>query len=223
MGLMTYTGTLLVQVVKNTWVKTPCSWKQWQKRLVFVHFIPLATSAWASFADIELSLEYYRKSMDVKEGTIPITNVTSGTGTSTSSICTDIERTPNEYRIALIVNVTCIILPLVIFFFMCARELLPAIQKLDKWCNKNCSPALYYVAVPLPLYALWLVVSVLCAPFFILYVAARHVYFKFRHRRAIRKNLFRSQLQKSEYLWGISRTAEAGLESCGQLILQVHF
>ena len=31
----------------------------------------------------------------------------------------------------------------------------------------------------------------------------------------------RKQLQKSEYLWGISRTAEAALESCGQLVLQI--
>eukprot|EP00094_Tigriopus_californicus_P001992 TCALIF_01920-PA protein Name:"Similar to ANK2 Ankyrin-2 (Homo sapiens)" AED:0.42 eAED:0.42 QI:11/0.75/0.4/0.8/1/1/5/0/1087 len=68
---------------------------------------------------------------------------------------------------------------------------------------------------------LWTLTSLLCAPFFILYVAARNVYYKFRHRRATKKNLFRKQLQKSEYLWGITRTAEAGLESCGQLILQV--
>ena len=47
------------------------------------------------------------------------------------------------------------------------------------------------------------------------------VYFKFHHNRAKRKNKVRRQLQKSEYLWGISRTAEAGLESCGQIILQV--
>ena len=45
--------------------------------------------------------------------------------------------------------------------------------------------------------------------------------YQFRHRRATKRNLFRRQLQKSEYLWGITRTAEAGLESCGQLILQV--
>ena len=70
-------------------------------------------------------------------------------------------------------------------------------------------------------YPAWLLASLVCAPFFILYVAARNVYFKFRHRRARRKNIYRRQLQKSEYLWGISRTAEAGLESCGQLVLQV--
>ena len=104
------------------------------------------------------------------------------------------------------------------------------------------------------LYPIWILVSVIFAPFFILYVAARNVYYKvqlqkmdikgkgvyssydeiklseksvlinlfqFRHRRATKRNLFRRQLQKSEYLWGITRTAEAGLESCGQLILQV--
>ncbi len=71
------------------------------------------------------------------------------------------------------------------------------------------------------LYPVWISMSIVCAPFFILYVAARNVYYKFRHRRATKKNLFRRHLQKSEYLWGISRTAEAGLESCGQLILQV--
>ena len=59
------------------------------------------------------------------------------------------------------------------------------------------------------------------APLFILYVAFRHVIFKFQHQRAIRKNVVRRQLQKSEYYWGILRTVEAGLESCGQLILQV--
>ena len=70
-------------------------------------------------------------------------------------------------------------------------------------------------------YPFWLISAFICAPFFILFVAARQVYYKFRHRRATRKNLFRRQLQKSEYMWGISRTAEAGLESCGQLVLQV--
>ena len=39
--------------------------------------------------------------------------------------------------------------------------------------------------------------------------------------RAKRKNKYRAQLQKTEYFWGISRTAEAALESCGQLILQM--
>ena len=51
--------------------------------------------------------------------------------------------------------------------------------------------------------------------------AARHVYFKFKHRRATRKAKVRRQLLKSEYLWGITRISESGLEACGQLILQL--
>ena len=52
-------------------------------------------------------------------------------------------------------------------------------------------------------------------------IAARHVYFKFKHRRATRKAKIRRQLLKSEYQWGITRISESGLEACGQLILQL--
>ena len=52
-------------------------------------------------------------------------------------------------------------------------------------------------------------------------LAARHVYFKFKHRRATRKAKIRRQLLKSEYLWGITRISESGLEACGQLVLQL--
>jgi hypothetical protein len=52
-------------------------------------------------------------------------------------------------------------------------------------------------------------------------IAAQHVYFKFKHRRATRKAKIRRQLLKSEYQWGITRISESGLEACGQLILQL--
>ena len=63
--------------------------------------------------------------------------------------------------------------------------------------------------------------TLIFAPFFILYIAIRQLIYKFQHLKATRKNKYRKQLQKSEYLWGISRTAEAALESCGQLVLQI--
>ena len=102
---------------------------------------------------------------------------------------------------------------------MCARELLPFAQDLQGKVEER-TPLISRLSA-LVIYSLWLGVAFVCAPFFILFVAFKQVYYKFRHRRATRKNLFRRQLQKYEYLWGISRTAEAGLESCGQLILQV--
>ena len=134
--------------------------------------------------------------------------------------CMDIERTPEEYRTAFVTNIVCFTLPLLIFFAMCARELLPAVHRLDARATKAL-PGGLASAFTFVLFPMWLLVAFVCSPFFILFVAARQVYYKFRHRRAKHKNLFRKQLQKSEYLWGISRTAEAGLESCGQLILQV--
>ena len=139
-------------------------------------------------------------------------------------LCMDIKRTPEDYRSAFLTNITLIILPLVIFFNMCAREMLPTVKKIDIFLrdllNTNVN-GIGSCLITAFIYPLWLITAFICAPFFIVFVAARQVYYKFRHRRAKRKNLFRKQLQKSEYLWGISRTAEAGLESCGQLILQV--
>ena len=53
------------------------------------------------------------------------------------------------------------------------------------------------------------------------WIAAKHVCFKFQHRRAKRKAKIRRQLLKSEYQWGITRISESGLEACGQLVLQL--
>ena len=104
---------------------------------------------------------------------------------------------------AFIVNIFCIGLPIFVFWTMCSREL---------WIYMREKTLLKILFWPL---------SLLCAPFFILYIASKHVMYKFLHRRAKKKNKYRAQLQKSEYFWGISRTAEAALESCGQLILQI--
>ena len=46
------------------------------------------------------------------------------------------------------------------------------------------------------------------------------VYYKFRHHGAKKKNEFRGKLQKYEYLWGVARTAESGLEASFQGLLQ---
>ena len=43
------------------------------------------------------------------------------------------------------------------------------------------------------------------------------VYYKFKHNGAKKKNKYRRQLQKFEYLWGVARTAESGLEACFQV------
>ena len=121
----------------------------------------------------------------------------------TENQCFPIKRDPEEYRTAFIVNIICITWPYFIFWTMCSREL---------WIHMQGHVILKILFWPL---------SILCAPFFIIYIAFKQVIYKFLHKRAKRKNKYREQLQQSEYFWGISRTAEAALESCGQLILQI--
>ncbi len=147
-----------------------------------------------------------------------------GLGPSAADFCIDITRTSNEYRTAFFVNIVCIALPICIFYFMCARELQQNVKSFEARCFRGLASTDDSLAVTLLRVLLWaffIPASIICAPFFVLFVAAKQVYYKFQHRRAKRKNKFRNQLQKTEYLWGISRTAEAALESCGQLILQI--
>lgn len=194
---------------------------------IFPLLLSIFTFVFDYYSDLELIFEYYRSSsFMVTNYTIPSSQDPNEDCENDANLecydhkCHDIQRTPAEYTTAFVTNVACICIPLVIFYCTCARELLPYFQLLGTYLSNKfevCPNQLVNILV----LCLWTLTSLLCAPFFILYVAARNVYYKFRHRRATKKNLFRKQLQKSEYLWGITRTAEAGLESCGQLILQV--
>ena len=128
--------------------------------------------------------------------------------------CVDIERTSDEYYTAFITNILCLTVPLVISYAFGVWELLSII---DKYLMTIKELEVYLKVV------IWLsviLIGIPFAPFFILYVAVRNVIFKYQHQSAVRKSKVRRQLQKSEYLWGILKTAEAGLESCGQLVLQ---
>ena len=132
--------------------------------------------------------------------------------------CVDITRNAEEYRTAFITNIICISLPILVFYVMCFKEMRTWLHYFE---YENKSSGKYSQACVWTLKILFWPCTVLFAPFYILYIAFRQVIFKFQHRRATRKNKYRAQLQKSEFLWGISRTAEAALESCGQLVLQI--
>ena len=202
--------------------------------------VSLFTFVYDYYSDISLTIEYYKRSsfnedqqndtesetngslcpdrpnMQCPKTILALQEIYSSNGT-----CTDYELTPDEYRTAFLSNISFILLPLLIFWSMCAREMLPSVQSWDRMISAKVPKCIYFLTVPILLYPMWLIISFVFAHFFILFVATRQVYYKFRHQRAKRKNMFRRQLQKSEYYWGITRTAEAGLESCGQLILQV--
>ena len=70
-------------------------------------------------------------------------------------------------------------------------------------------------------WAVCIIIAIPCSPFFIFYAAGKNVYYQYKHSSATEKNMFRQKLQESEYMWGSVRAFEAGVESSGQLILQV--
>ena len=65
------------------------------------------------------------------------------------------------------------------------------------------------------------IIAIPCAPFYIFYASFKNIFYKFKHSTAAEKNVFRQQLEQSEYELGSVRAFEAGVESSGQLILQV--
>ena len=79
--------------------------------------------------------------------------------------CLPIARNPEEFRTAFLVNIICISLPIFVFWTMCSREL---------WLHLKDKPKLKYLFWPL---------SLICSPFFILYIAFKQVIFKFLHKR----------------------------------------
>ena len=70
-------------------------------------------------------------------------------------------------------------------------------------------------------WAVSVIIAIPCAPFYIFYASFKNIFYKFKHSTAAEKNVFRQQLEQSEYELGSVRAFEAGVESSGQLILQV--
>ena len=66
-----------------------------------------------------------------------------------------------------------------------------------------------------------IIMAIPCSPFFIFYAASKNAYYQYKHSSATEKNEFRQKLEEYEYMWGSVRAFEAGVESSGQLILQV--
>jgi hypothetical protein len=90
--------------------------------------------------------------------------------------CADIVRESPEYRTAFIVNILCIAVPLFIFYVMCAREFLVRLQKLEKRMRSKISSDFLFFLLKGIGRILWLCpLSVICAPFFIIYIPIRQV------------------------------------------------
>lgn len=93
---------------------------------IFLGFFFLSSTSQHFLTDLELSLEYYYKSSFIVNESKVLS--TMDDPNRVFDTCYDIERTPSEYKTAFLINVVCIALPLVIFYCMCAREILPFVQ-----------------------------------------------------------------------------------------------
>ncbi len=102
--------------------------------------------------DIELTFTYYWSSSLVSNFSSPAlptalpprnicsfhldtNDITCSPQTDDHGPCYDFARTPFEYRTAFITNVVCIALPILTFYAMCSRELLPYFDGIIKNLN----------------------------------------------------------------------------------------
>ena len=130
--------------------------------------LSIATFVYDYYSDVDLTVQYHEKSSSSFNST--------SESNSTHGKCYDFDREPNEYLTAFVTNLIFIGLPVAVFVVMGARELLPLFDGLvGSLENRLGGGSTLYV---MALYPVWILVSVICAPFFILYVAARNVYYK---------------------------------------------
>ncbi len=172
--------------------------------------LPLLFAYFDLGSDIQLSIDYYNKGFF--NSTI---NSTVNTTISSTSLLK-----PRDYQAAFIMNIICILLPYIVVYRMCVKELaleqpfeLPLMWlkgKLDlKWLPHKIHPSIVLI-VALPL-----------TPLYFMYIISMRAISAFRHMKSEDKNEQRAALHRWEYQWGMARAAEAGLESSLQLILQL--
>ncbi len=175
-------------------------------------------------SDVQLTLAYYQKGFKGTnadpEDDLKISQETEGTGNSTTTTNADLLLPETgDYRAAFVMNLTCIVLPFFVIFYMCAAEIRDKTRArrvrllVRKGFLRGAANA---VLVPT-----WLLASAALTPLFLVYMALSRMIHKFGHMKSVRKNEHRGDLQRSEYLWGVARAAEAGFESSPQLFLQL--
>ncbi len=161
-------------------------------------------------ADVQLSIAYYQKGfsqiIEAPTGFNATPQVINSTATTSASSDQYVPKA-HHYQAAFAMNVVCILLPFLVIMWMCIREL-------ASWSCTKKLPSFLATAIIT-------IAAVPLTPFYFIYMVVTRVKSKFQHMGSEVKNEQRAELQKSEYLWGMARAAEAGLESSPQLILQL--
>ena len=114
---------------------------------------------------------------------------------------------PEDYSAAFNISVLCFVFPILLTVPITKEEL-------ARWDVLRKIPKRWRTLV------LWLLALTL-SPLTPLYACGGLLYTAYRHKGVSRKSAFRESLYRFEYLWGVIRTVEAGIESSGQLVLQV--
>ena len=181
-------------------------------------------------SDVQLTLIYYDKAYNSNSNNSSISNVTSSIlseepASNISTLNLLAERAvfeEKDYQAAFIMNITCVALPFLVIFYLCAIHLKNLARARFNRYDDEVQKAISFKTAKILWYTtLWLPLSVLATPLYLPFMASTRIVHKFRHMGAKDKNKYRGDLQRSEYLWGLSRTAEAGFESSLQLLLQL--
>ena len=74
------------------------------------------------YSDFYLTIDYYQKGTAISP--IEVTNNShSPVGCNGTGICSDFTREPKEFYHAFVINLTCLIIPIIGYIIMCSREL----------------------------------------------------------------------------------------------------
>ena len=186
---------------------------------IFPRLISLIFYVYDVYSDIDLTTDYYQRSDFVTDPEVGLEYSCNYTVNSTCCL----QREPNEYSAAFVFNLVCIICPILALISMSSREIHDYIKvSMDK--KEDHQKQAFMNRILGNQFCRWTIAILLaipCSLLFLIYIAARNVKLVFKHSRSIIKSHYQKKLEDSEYLWGNLITLEAGLESSGQLVLQV--
>ena len=195
----------------KTWYQKHC--------LPVLHLLPILVTVCFFFldyySDISLAFGYYKNSQFALALRQDYNSTSASADRNTS--CSDPEMTPWDFGTAFIVSFICLLMS--IFFTTPIGY-----QIINQASLNNERPAAVAQQSNFQK-CLWkgfaLIMSICISPFLVIYAAFKLLWANYKHKGAAQKVLHREELQNFEYLWGVLRTIEAGIESSGQLVLQV--
>ena len=204
--LLTWTIETFSTFYPKTWTQKYC--------LPLAHWVPILFSLsfflFDYYSDLTLAIGYYRQSSYL------LGSAEENSTAFKTNNCHDPVMSPMDFKTAFLMSLVFFFIPILFSIpisYKCLIDLVSYDDELEICNYTRLSRYLW------ELYA-WLL-SILISPFIVLYAAARLLCATYKHKGATKKAIYREELRKFEYLWGVLRTVEASIESGGQLVLQI--